>query len=314
MTALDKAAVIVPTLNAGPLLDRFIPALLGQSISPDRVFVIDSESTDDTVGRFRAMGANVRIIPRGEFNHGGTRKSGTALCPDAEFLVFFTQDAIPVGPESVSTILSAFDDPKVGMAYGRQLPRPGARAIETHARLVNYPDRVELKSLADRERLGIKTIFCSNSFAAYRRTALEEIGNFSEDMYFAEDSEAAAKMLLAGWLVAYRGDAQVYHSHGYTILEDFRRYFDVGVFHSRNPWLLETFGRAEGEGARLVMSELRYLMKNEPLSIPSAVCRAAAKYAAYRVGILHRRLPLHWRARLGMNASYWRQQMAKQSR
>ncbi|MFE0678513.1 hypothetical protein ACFW26_34910, partial [Streptomyces sp. NPDC058867] len=46
----------------------------------------------------------------------------------------------------------------------------------------------------------------------------------------------------------------VHHSHSYSIGEEFRRYFDVGVMHARAPWLLDRFGKAEGEGKRFVQS------------------------------------------------------------
>ncbi len=188
-----------------------------------------------------------------------------------------TQDAIPVADDSIRHLLAAFDDPDIALAYGRQLPRPGARAIETHARLFNYGGEDEKRGIADRARFGVKTVFCSDSYAAYRRIALEQVGGFPEDAFFAEDQIVAGRMLLAGWHLAYRAGAEAYHSHSYSIVEDFRRYFDVGAFHARNTWLLDSFGRAEGEGMRFILSEMRYLARREPLSIPSAFIRTFAK-------------------------------------
>ena len=45
-----------------------------------------------------------------------------------------------------------------------------------------------------------------------------------------------------------------YHSHNYTFFEEFKRYFDVGVFHEKESWILEEFGQASGEGANYVKS------------------------------------------------------------
>ena len=116
------------------------------------------------------------------------------------------------------------------------MPRTVARGIERHARLTNYPPASETRSLEDRARSGVKTVFCSDSFAAYRTAALAAVGGFPEDAFFAEDQLVAGQMLIKGWRIAYRGDAEVIHSHGYTIAEEFRRYFDVGVFHRWLGW------------------------------------------------------------------------------
>jgi rhamnosyltransferase len=64
------------------------------------------------------------------------------------------------------------------------------------------------------------------------------------------------RMILAGWKVHYNAEAVVEHSHGYTPLQEFQRYFDVGTFHAREHWVM---GRLERpmEGLRFVLSEWR---------------------------------------------------------
>nr|WP_230015733.1 glycosyltransferase [Pseudomonas chlororaphis] len=69
-----KTALIIPARNAGPHLDRLLPALAAQTLQPDSVLVVDSSSTDDTVSRFRQFGARVEVIAAQQFNHGGTRR------------------------------------------------------------------------------------------------------------------------------------------------------------------------------------------------------------------------------------------------
>lgn len=299
-------SVVIPTLNAEPHLDALFPALARQGLPHDRYLIIDSQSTDGTQEAFRAFGATVVEIDRRTFNHGGTRQRAVEMRPDAEIIVMMTQDAIPQGNDTIARLVDAFADPGVGMAYGRQLPRTVARGIERHARLTNYPARSEVRALADRAHSGVKTVFCSDSFAAYRRTALDQAGGFPEDAFFAEDQLVAGRMLLDGWQLAYRGDAEVIHSHGYTLAEEFRRYFDIGVFHGRNRWLINTYGAAEGEGMRFVRSELAYLVRHDPILLPSAITRTFAKYAGYKMGMRETRLSNAWKRRLSMQPFYWR--------
>ena len=75
-------------------------------------------------------------------------------------------------------------------------------------------------------------------------------GWFAEHLISTEDTYAGARMLLAGYTLAYVSDAMVYHSHNYTVFQEFKRYFDIGVFHKKERWILEAFGNAEGTGLR----------------------------------------------------------------
>ena len=301
-----RISVVIPTLNAGPYLSALLPALAEQGLAPKQFLVVDSESGDTTCDEFRQFGATVVGVERRTFNHGGTRQFAVELRPEAEFVVMLTQDAIPQGRDTIARLVNAFTDPRVGMAYGRQLARPAARGIERHARLVNYPPSSEVRGLEDRARVGVKTVFCSDSFAAYRLAALSEVGGFPLDAFFAEDQLVAGRMLMKDWQIAYRGDAEVTHSHGYTVTEEFRRYFDVGVFHGRNRWLIDTFGAAEGEGLRFIRSELTYLARHDPMLLPSAIVRTFAKYAGYKIGCREATLSNKWKQRLSMQPFYWR--------
>jgi rhamnosyltransferase len=244
-----KWKVVVPTLNAAADWPSFAAPLLACA-RPDQVLVIDSDSQDGTPSLARDAGFEVRSIRRRDFNHGGTRQLAAEILSDAEVLVYMTQDAILAGPEAMVNLLAAFDKTEVAAVYGRQLPRDRAGAIEAHARRFNYPAVSDLHDLASRGRLGIKSIFISNSFAAYRRSALLAVGGFRKDVIFGEDTVAAARLLLAGRQVAYAAEACVHHSHDYTLAQEFQRYFDIGVLHRREARLLGEFGGADGASRR----------------------------------------------------------------
>jgi rhamnosyltransferase len=296
--------VVIPTLNAASDWKALLHSLI-RSVKPEQVLIIDSESTDGTAELAQYAGFQVHSIARSEFNHGGTRQMAVEMLPDADYLVFMTQDSVLSGPKSISSLLEPFLDPLVSATYGRQLPRHGAGAIEAHARIFNYPSTSDIRCLASRDRLGIRAAFLSNSLAAYRRSALLEISGFRSDVIFGEDMLAAARFLLAGYKVAYVAEACTYHSHAFTPLQDFQRYFDIGVMHSRESWLLEEFGRTGGEGRRFVISELRYLKERDLCRIPSALLRTALKLFGYQFGRHEAGIPLHIKRRLSMHPRFW---------
>ncbi len=162
-----------------------------------------------------------------------------------------------------------------------------------------------VKSKADIEKFGIKTVFMSNSFAAYRRSVFEELSGFPEHTILAEDMFMAAKMIQAGYKVAYCAEAVVRHSHNYTPREEFQRYFDTGVFHACSPWIQRDLGGAGGEGFRFVKSEIQFLLKNAPFWIPRALLTTFAKFLGYKLGKHWQSLPLSTCRYFSMYKSYW---------
>jgi rhamnosyltransferase len=105
--------------------------------------------------------------------------------------------------------------------------------------------------------------------------------------------------------MGYVAEAPVYHSHSYKLKQEFRRYFDVGVLHAREDWLLKEFGGTGGEGMRFVKSEIKYLWPRHFWLIPSALVRTALKLIGYRLGRLEASLGNGWKRRLSMNRQYW---------
>ena len=306
-----RFCVIVPTLNPGSMWHVWLEAFSRQSLRPRQMLIVDSGSSGDDVKKSEALGFEVIKIPKADFNHGGTRQKAIEhLQRSCDIALFLTQDAILSDPESFANLLKAFDDPDVAAAYGRQLPHKDAEPLGAHARYFNYAATSSLRSLASIPALGFKTCFISNSFAAYRIKDLLAVGGFPSDVILGEDTYVAAKLILSGKEIAYVADACVYHSHDYTILEEFRRYFDTGVFHAQQPWLIESFGGAGGEGKRFVMSELRYLAKHAPYLIPAAVVRTFMKLLGYRLGRAYTRLPENWRPRLSMHKGFWQKKAA----
>lgn len=301
-----KFALIVPTLNPGTRWREWLHAYQRQTISPSQAIIIDSNSADGCVEAAREYGFSCINIDEEEFDHGTTRQMALALISaDIEFVILLTQDAILADSQSFQKLLTAFTDTRVAAAYGRQLPHLNANPIAAHARSYNYGSQSRSKRLSDCHTLGIKTCFFSHSFAAYRLQDLMKIGGFEENQIFGEDMLAAGKLLLAGKDVAYVAEACVFHSHDHTVKEEFRRYFDIGVMHTNQYWLLRTFGPPIGEGLRFAYSELRYLLREAPYLLPSAAARTLAKYVGYRLGRSHRMFPKFIRSLFSMNKKYW---------
>lgn len=299
-----RIACIAPTYNGRVDLARLINSLEKQFARFD-IFIVDSNSTDGTNELARSSLPNVVTIPTSQFNHGGTRQMMVGQNPGYDVYVFLTQDAYLEDAHAIERLVTPFADAQVGAVCGRQLPHLDAKPLAQHARLFNYSASSQVKSLADAPVLGLKTPFVSNSFTAYRARALQEVGGFPEHVILSEDMYVAAKMLMGGWKVAYAGDACCRHSHNYSLVEEFRRYFDQGVFHGREAWIRERFGGAGGEGLRYVKSELKFLGLARLHLWPAALLRNACKLLAYKLGQKEHLMPIGLKKILGMNKGYW---------
>lgn len=301
-----KVACIIPTLNGANELAPLIDSLLDQTQKLD-IYIVDSSSTDETlaVAIDRIGKDRVVLISKTSFDHGGTRQMMFEKFPDYDFYIYLTQDVIIEERGAIKLLIKYFDDINVAAVCGRQLPHRGATLFARHARLYNYPEFTQIKSLADIASQGIKAAFLSNSFAAYRATSLRDVGGFPSNTIFAEDMYVAAKMILSGWHIVYAADSKCLHSHNYSMLEEFSRYFDMGVFHAHNPWIQEKFGRAGGEGLRFVKSELEYLGVKHFYLWPVSIIRNGFKLLGYKFGIYECWLPFWLKRYLGANKSYW---------
>lgn len=190
-------SVIIPTYNAVKELEKLLASLRQQNI-PCETIVIDSSSTDGTLQVAKQYGASVKIIDKDAFDHGGTRTLAGKMAR-GDILIYMTQDALPVDSTSLEKLIEPLTDRTVGAVYGRQVPRPGASLFGAHLRLFNYPGVSYYRSLTDKNAYGIKAPFLSNSFAAYRKSCLGEIGWFRERLIMGEDTCAGAR-LPDGWI------------------------------------------------------------------------------------------------------------------
>lgn len=312
-----QVSVIIPTLNAGGLLTELLDKLNRQSVPPAEIIVIDSESDDGTPERAELAGAQVLKICRRDFDHGGARNHAASYAK-GNILLFMTQDAEPRNERLIERLVFSlsgqgkpegpFPEAAAGeavIAYARQLPRQNAGLLERLAREFNYPPDSCKKSIQHLEELGLKTFFCSNVCCAIRKDIFEEMGKFQEPVIFNEDLFMAAKCVLNGYAIAYCADAEVIHSHQYTIRQQFKRYFDNGVSMRMNRWMTgySAVGKA---GSGLVSYQMKGLVAlNQYRLLPRLVLESAAKLFGYKLGLHYRRLPKALVRQISMHKLIW---------
>ena len=279
--------IVIPTYNAGAKFRTCAEMLVKQTANIKQVLIIDSQSKDETVEICKDFGFTVEIINKKDFGHGKTRQYALEKAT-TEIVVFMTQDALLVDDTRVEALINFLESEEdIAAVYGRQLPYINSGIIGAFARFNNYPEYSFVNTFEDKTNKGIKAAFLSDSFSAYKKSILLKIGGFPLHINFGEDMYVAAKFLIQGYKTAYCSEAKVYHSHDYDLREDFDRCVEIGKFHKQERWILDTFGKAEGEGLKFVINEAKYLVKNGKwFHLPVAFMHNVAKYLGYKVGYL----------------------------
>ena len=299
--------VIIPAYHPGKEFATLIKRLEKQSVPIHRIIVMNTEeSMWNKEWEKLSDVMEIHHLAKSEFDHGGTRAQAAELS-DADVMIFMTQDAMPADRELLAELLKALEqDENIAAAYARQLPNAECSFVERYTRAFNYPDRYGVKTKKDMDQYGIKTFFCSNVCAAYKKDIYQKQGGFVRRTIFNEDMIYAGGLIQAGYGIAYAAEAKVIHSHNYNCMQQFHRNFDLGVSQAEHPEIFEGVP-SEGEGMRLVKKTLSHLVRSEKIwLIPGFVMQCAGKYAGYLAGKNFRRLPKKFVLWCTMSPNYWK--------
>lgn len=300
----QSIGLIIPTKNAQATLDSILQ-LLDNSLVQFSSLIIDSSSEDQTLAIAKSYNAKIIVIPQADFNHGATREYARKQL-NTDIVVYLTQDAIPVSTDLIANLVKPLiEHDDIAVSYGRQIAHEGADIFEAFPREYNYTDQAQIRGMEDVDQYGVYTFFCSNSCAAYKNSALNEIGGF-KTVLTNEDYFAVADLLQKGYKIAYAANAVVKHSHSYSLWQEFQRYFDTGYVRAENPVIQTLVGQAESRGVGFVSSLLKRVWQENPLLIPYAVVQSLMKWLGYRIGFLGSILPVWLSKRLSQQSFYWR--------
>ncbi|MCW5827812.1 MAG: glycosyltransferase [Deltaproteobacteria bacterium] len=221
-----RISVVVPTLDGADTLPALIHALdAQQGVEITERIAIDSGSIDRTRdilerGRFRIIQR-----PRALFNHGLTRNDLVELST-SPLVAFFSQDAVPAGPETLAELARPFDlSPRVMGSYARQIPAPGASRLDQLRIRRSRAGRREARRASgadlDRTPAGALLDLCDfhNAASMVRRDGFMPF----PETELAEDLQWAHQVLKHGGQIAFVPTARVYHSVERPLREEWER-------------------------------------------------------------------------------------------
>jgi glycosyltransferase involved in cell wall biosynthesis len=291
MSAPERISIVIPMKNAIGYLDDLIKSLAGQKYGGEReLVVVDSGSTDGTAERLKSLCGqhgielNLIVIEPREFGHGKTRNLAVQNS-QGSIVAILSQDALPASENWLVNLVKPLEDNTVAGVFGRQVPRPGTGLCEALFYELTYPLERRYITGADKSSFSNLSLFFSNVNGALRKSLALEYP-FREDLVMSEDQFWGRAMLQQGHSIVYEPEAAALHSHNYSLMELFKRYFKSG-YSLRQMGL---HGEVMRGGAKTVFTLLREVLDMRPRYLPYALSYEMVQSAGFLLG-KHNLLP-----------------------
>ena len=209
-------SVIIPNWNGITLLPGCLDSLRAQTHPDYEVILVDNASTDDSVEMIRREYPEVRVLEL-DRNLGltGGVNAGIAIARGA-IIALLNNDA-EAAPAWLTELEAALArHPEVGSVASKMLLYDQPKTINSAGdfyRTDGIPGNRGVWQQDDGEFDQEDLVFggCGGA-VAYRRTMLEQIGLFDEDLFmYCEDVDLSWRAQLAGWGCVYAPLAVVHH-------------------------------------------------------------------------------------------------------
>jgi biofilm PGA synthesis N-glycosyltransferase PgaC len=206
-TPLPFVSVVIPAHREAETIGRTLEALLGVDYPSYEVIVVNDGSPDDTaevVRRYLHTGI-VRLLDK-TVNEGKAMGLNDAipLCR-GEIVVVLDADIV-VTPGVLRALVPHFEAARVGAVTGN--PRVANRgSLLRNLQTLEFASIVSVQRRA--QRIWGRVLTVSGAIAAFRKTALVDVGLFSPDMA-TEDIDMTWKLQRRFWDVRYEASAVVW--------------------------------------------------------------------------------------------------------
>jgi rhamnosyltransferase len=198
------------------LVGRTLKGIRSQSM-PCRLLVLDNASTDGTREEVAKFADRVIDIPEGAYIPGRVLNRAMEET-DGDIVVFLNSDCEPENGDWLCALVAGMGDEEVAACFGRQDPRPGARALMAKDTLFTFGDG----------KRQARWLHCFSMASSGLRRRVWEGMRFSETLKYSEDVDWTWRARKAGFRIAYAKDSAVFHSHDYTLRQLYRRQFGEG--------------------------------------------------------------------------------------
>lgn len=209
-------SIIVRTLNEARFLPELLQTIKDQELGDwqSEVVLVDSGSSDGTIGIARSFGCKIVTIAKSEFTFGRSLNIGCDVA-SGRFLVFISGHCVPVNRDWLVNLCRPLDTGDCAYTYGRQIEREGHNKFSEK--------QLFLKYFPAQSSIPQDGFFCNNANSAILQSAWAQ-HRFDEEVTGLEDMVLAKQLWQAGDKIGYVADAAVEHIHEENWRQIKRRY------------------------------------------------------------------------------------------
>jgi len=238
-----STTIVIPIFNPDLVEFNLLLRRLNEQIfdKPYEVIVINSytHTSKDYIDLINLIQSSfvfsIRFfnIKKDYFNHGLTRKFG-ALASKGDFVVFITQDALPKDNLWLQSLIDPFSiDSSIVGVFGKHVAKDDA-SYYTKKRLNqhfnNFGQDIKIQFCDDPDAYKSNVYYrMSIGFFSDNNSAIR-LDYFKKHPYtytnFAEDQLWADQLIANGYKKVYTPFAVVFHSHEYSLFEQYNRSFE----------------------------------------------------------------------------------------
>ena len=215
-------SVIIPTRNPGDGFRCVLEHLRAQTGPASiEIIAVDAGSTDGTLALCARHGVKVVAYPEGPWSRGQALNAG-ADAAAGEFLVFVSQDAIPIGPLAIAGLARPLlDDARVAIASARRVPSSDADLFTCwqlwRHRTVVLAHRADTTASAEGETLAAldplerrRRAQIDNAFSCVRHDVFSRMR--FRPLPAAEDLDLGLRLLAQGHAIRFLSSVAAIHS------------------------------------------------------------------------------------------------------
>jgi glycosyltransferase involved in cell wall biosynthesis len=124
-----RGSVVIRAFNEEKHIGNLLEALGRQTFQDLETILVDSGSTDHTLGIASRYPVKVQHIKPSEFTFGRSLNVGLRAA-SGEIAVLASAHVLPLNDEWLAALVAPFADAKVALAYGKQRGGPGTKFSE----------------------------------------------------------------------------------------------------------------------------------------------------------------------------------------
>jgi len=206
---------VSPEQHVATGFDVVVPAYRAQPLASLPGAVVVDDGSPEPV-----RGAAIRL----PVNRGPAAARNAGLAATSAPIVAFVDSDVDVSLDAIGRLAAMLADPSVGAVAPRILPAG---------------TRLDMGARAGAVRPGARTSYVPSTVLVVRRSAIEAIGGFDEQLRVGEDVDLVWRLVAAGWTVRYAPELTARHAEPRTRLarlDRSRRYGTAaGALARRHP-------------------------------------------------------------------------------